>query len=82
MTSFIPTEDETRRLMAVALGRAHADLAVVNARMLNVYTGEILDGSQIAVSEKWIAYVGRDASASIGPQTQVIDAGGKCVIPG
>ena len=82
MTSFIPTEDETRRLTAVALGRAHADLAVVNARMLNVYTGEILDGSQIAISEKWIAYVGRDASASIGPQTQVIDAGGKCVIPG
>ena len=82
MTSFIPTEDEAGRLMAVAQGRAHADLAVVNARMLNVYTGEILDGSQIAVNEKWIAYVGRDASASIGPQTQVIDVGGKFVIPG
>jgi adenine deaminase len=82
MKSFMPVEDDARRLMDVALGRAHADLAVVNARMLNVYTGEILDGSQIAVSQKWIAYVGRDASASIGPQTQVIDAAGNVVIPG
>lgn len=82
MKSFMPVEDEARRLIDVAMGRSHADLAVVNARMLNVYTGEILDGSQIAVSQKWIAYVGRDASASIGPQTQVIDAAGKVVIPG
>lgn len=82
MKSFIPDEEASRRLMAVALGRAYADLAVVNARMLNVYTGEILDGSQIVVSEKWIASVGRDASASIGPKTQVIDAGGNVVIPG
>ncbi|BBO66215.1 adenine deaminase [Desulfosarcina alkanivorans] len=82
MKSFIPAEDQARRLLAVALGGEDADLAVVNARMVNVYTGEILDGSQIAVSEKWIAYVGRDASASIGPRTQVLDAGGKIVIPG
>ena len=82
MKSFMPVEDETRRLMDVAMGRAPADLAIVNARMLNVYTGELLDGSQIAVSGKWIAYVGRDASASIGGSTQVIDAGGKVVIPG
>ena len=82
MKSFIPDEDASRRLMAVARGRAYADLAVVNARMLNVYTGEILDGSQIAVSDKWIASVGRDASASIGPKTHVIDAAGNVVIPG
>jgi adenine deaminase len=82
MNSFMPVGEDARRLMEVALGRAHADLAVVNARMLNVYTGEILDGSQVAVSRKWIAYVGRDASASIGSQTHVIDAAGNVVIPG
>ena len=76
MKSFMPVEDEARRLIDVTLGRAHADLAVVNARMLNVYTGEILDGSQIAVSQKWIAYVGRNPEDTIGPQTEVIDAGG------
>ena len=70
------------RLMAVALGRTPADLAVVDARLVNVYTGEIIDDQTICVSDRWIASVGPRADASIGPQTNVIDAASRTVIPG
>lgn len=69
-------------LMKVAQGQEKADLAIVNARLANVYTGEILDEHAVSIKGKWIAYVGRDPKDTIGPQTEVIDAGGKTVIPG
>ena len=64
---------ETHQLMKVALGEEKADLTVVNANVVNVYTGEILPDLGIAVKGKWIAYVGENAGDTIGPQTQVID---------
>ena len=69
-------------LIKVALGREKADLAVVNARLINVFTGEILDNSSVSIKDKWIAAVGNDLKYSIGAKTEVIDAGGKTVIPG
>ena len=80
-SSFAQTRD-SEKLMKVALGQEKADLAVVNARLVNVYTGEILDNSSISIKEKWIAAVGNDLEYSIGTKTEVIDAGGKTVIPG
>ncbi len=71
-----------KQLMNVALGREQADLAVVNARLMNVYTGEILEGQAVSVKDKWIAYVGDDPDATIGAGTTVIDASGKTIIPG
>ena len=73
---------ETHQLMRVALGEEKADLTVVNANVVNVYTGEILPDHGIAIKGKWIAYVGKNAGDTIGPQTKVIDAGGQTVIPG
>ena len=73
---------ETHQLMKVALGEEKADLTVVNAKVVNVYTGEILPDFGIAVKGKWIAYVGQNAKDAIGSQTEVIDAGGQTVIPG
>ena len=70
------------RLIRVALGKAPADLAVVDARLVNVYTGEIVDNQTICVSDQWIASVGPRADASIGPQTTVIEAAGRTLIPG
>ncbi len=66
----------------MALGEEKADLTVVNANVVNVYTGEILPDLGIAVKGKWIAYVGQNAADAIGPQTEIIDAGGQTVIPG
>ncbi len=73
---------ETHQLMRVALGKEKADLTVVNANVVNVYTGEILPNFGISIKGKWIAYVGENAGDSIGHQTEVIDAEGQTVIPG
>lgn len=76
------TLDEALRLMDTALGRRPADLAIVNANLVNVYTGEILPNQGVCISGRWIAYTGEDPRASIGEETRVIDASGKTVIPG
>jgi adenine deaminase len=68
--------------MKVALGEEKADLVILNADVVNVYTGEILKDQTISVKDKWVAYVGPDAQTSIGSQTEVIDARGQTVIPG
>lgn len=69
------------RLVAVAAGRDKADLVVHGARLVSVHTREILDW-QVAVADGRFAYVGPDASHCIGPDTQVIDAQGRYLIPG
>ncbi len=76
------TPHEMRQLINVALGEEKADLVVTNARVVNVYTGEVLADHSIAVKGKWIAYVGKDWQSSVGPGTEIIDAGGQTVIPG
>lgn len=71
-----------KEVMQVALGNAKADLAIVNVKLANVYTGELLDDYSIAVKGKWIAYVGKEPQDNIGEETVVIDAAGMTVIPG
>jgi len=73
---------EAAGLIEVARGRAPADLAIVHARLANVYTGELLDDYAVTVKGKWIAYVGPAPEDDIGPETVVIDAQGLTVIPG
>ena len=68
--------------MQVALGQKAGDLAVVNARLVNVYTGEIQAHHSIVTAGRWIAYVGPHRKEMIGLQTEVIDAAGKTVMPG
>ena len=68
------------RLLKVAKGEAKADLAVVNGLLVNVYTGEIYPGG-VAVAGDTIAAVG-DIDYALGPDTVVIDAGGKYITPG
>lgn len=81
-SAYLKDPDESQTLMNVALGREKADLSVVNARLANVYTGEFIDDCAISIKGKWIAYVGRNPEDTIGPKTEVIDAGGQTVIPG
>ncbi len=73
---------KTRTLMDVALGKERADLAVVNGTLLNVYTGEWIEDQAILVKGEWIAYVGPHLPDAVGPDTSIIDARGKAVIPG
>jgi len=76
------SSERTREVMKVALGEAEADLAIVNGNVLSVYTGEILTGLTVLIKGDKIAYVGNNASRSIGASTEVIDANGKVLIPG
>jgi adenine deaminase len=76
------SSEESRELMRVALGQEKADLTVVNARLANVYSGEILENFAISTKGRWIAYVGQNPESTIGTQTEVIDAGDQTVIPG
>lgn len=74
-------EDVTKTLVDSAMGRVKADLVVRGGSLVNVFTGEILEGVDVAVKGDRIALVGR-ADHTIGPDTQVIDASGKYVVPG
>ncbi|MBW7920684.1 MAG: adenine deaminase [Rubellimicrobium sp.] len=70
------------RLVAVAAGRASADLVIRGGRLVNVQSREVLDGWQVAVAEGRFAYVGPDASHCIGAETEVIEADGRYLVPG
>jgi len=71
-----------KTLMRVAQGKEPADLAVVNAALFNVFTGEIIPESAICVKDGRIAFVGKNPGGAIGETTKVIDAAGRTVIPG
>ena len=71
-----------RALIATALGKGKADLVIKDASLVNVYTGEILEGIDVAVKGERIAYVGSDASHTIGSNTKIIDGKGKVLVPG
>ncbi len=73
---------EKNRLMNTALGREKADMVIRNARLVNVYTGEILEQYAVGIKGEWIAYVGPDPEPIMGPQTVVIDADGRTITPG
>lgn len=69
-------------LVDVAMGRTPADLVIRNGRWVNVYSGEIIPHTDIAVKAGRFAYVGADASHTIGEGTKVIDAAGRYLVPG
>lgn len=70
------------KLIDVAMGRTPADMVIKNGHWVNVYSGEIIPGIDIAIANGRIAYVGPDATHTIGADSQVIDAKGRYMIPG
>ena len=70
------------RLVAVAAGRAAADTVIRGGKLVNVQSREVLDGWQVAIADGRFAFVGPDASHCIGPDTDVIEAAGRYLIPG
>ena len=69
-------------LNSVAMGEKKADLILKNCNLLSVYTREIIPKIQIAIINDRIAYVGLDASHTLGSKTVVIDVKNKYVSPG
>ncbi len=78
----IASVSNTRSLIKGALGKIKADLVVRNGSLVNVYSGEILDGYSVAIKGEKIVYVGKDASHAVGERTEVIEASGKVITPG
>ncbi|AIS60147.1 adenine deaminase [Listeria ivanovii] len=62
--------------IAVSDGRANADLVIVNGRIINVFSGEIIEGD-IAIKNGYIAGIGHFPKAD-----RVIDAAGEFIAPG
>ena len=79
----IPSWSEAAsRLIDVAMGRAPADAVIRGGRWVNVYSGEIIADTDIAVAMGRIAFVGPDASHAVGDATKLIAAEGRYMVPG
>ena len=72
----------TYSLVEVAMGRAHADLVIRDGKWVSVQSGEIVPHTDIAIVNGHIAYVGSDASHTIGEKTRIIEAKGRYLVPG
>ena len=73
---------DARRLVDCAMGRTPADLVIRNGIWVCVQSGEFVPGTDVAVIDGRVAYVGPDAGHTLGPQTRLIDAGGRYLVPG
>lgn len=78
----LPHTSPNRRLMETALGNEPADLVIRDGTLLDVYGGRLIPHRSVAVLDRWIAYVGPDASHTLGEHTRVIDAGSRILAPG
>jgi len=76
------SKEEMARSIRGALGQVKADLIVSAGKLINVYSGEILEGFEIAVLDGRICYVGPSAKHTRGEQTEILDATGCYISPG
>ena len=77
-----PWTEVATLLVDVATGRKPADLVVRNGRWVNVHSGEIIAGTDLAIVAGRFAYCGPNAGHAIGKGTKVVDAGGRYLVPG
>ncbi len=77
-----PWSETAPLLVDVAMGRAPADMLVTNGRWVNVHSGEIIPGTDVAIKAGRFAAIGPDLGYTRGEGTIVIDAGGRYLVPG
>jgi adenine deaminase len=77
----MPLWEAAPSLAAVAQGRLPAETVIHNATLVNVCTGELQEGTDVALWGGRIAYVG-DAAHCIGEGTGVVEADGQFLSPG
>jgi adenine deaminase len=81
-TTFPSWPDVAPHLIEVASGRAPAQTIIRGGSWVNVHTREVLPDHDIAITHGRIACVVPDASHCLGPDTEVIQAQGRYMIPG
>src|SRR5699024_9861614 len=79
MKSQLP--EVSQMLIQVAMGEKPADLVLKQGTLVNVITGELNEGIDVAIVKNRIAYVGQ-ADHTIGSETKVIELNGKYIAPG
>jgi adenine deaminase len=77
-----PWSETAPLLIDVCMGRTPADLVIRQGRWVNVYSGEIVPSTDVAVIAGRIAFVGKDAGHTIGERTEIIEASGRYLVPG
>jgi len=77
-----PWSETAPQLVDVAMGRAPADMLVRGGRWVNVHSGEIIDNIDVAIKAGRFAVVGPDLGYTVGPDTKVIEANGRYLVPG
>src|SRR6185312_5211874 len=80
--SIRPWSETAGALIDVAMGRAPADMLIRNGRWVNVHSGEILSGTDVAIKDGRFAAVGPDLCYTQGPATTVIEARDRYLVPG
>src|SRR5512144_2019729 len=73
---------DARELVDCAMGRVPADLVVLDGVWVCVQTGELIPHTDVAVKAGRVAFVGPDAQHTLGPDTKVIEARGRYLVPG
>lgn len=74
--------ERTKTLVDVAMGRSPADIVVRKGQWVSVQSGEIIPETDVAIKNERIAFVGPDASHTIGENTKVIEADNRYLVPG
>ena len=74
--------ETTRELAATARGEIPATLVVRGGTLVSVTSGELLPNMSVAVRGSRIAYVGPDASHTLGDETRIVEAEGRYIAPG
>lgn len=72
---------DKKALLKAALGQIPANLAIVNAKVFNVFTGEILPAI-VYVYDGFIAHVEYDDVDHVEDAKQIYDAQGQYLVPG
>jgi len=76
------SKTQIERLIQGAVGEIKADLIITGGKLINVYSGEILRGMEIAVLDGRICYVGPSAAHARGEKTRILDARDLYISPG
>ncbi|WP_077306909.1 adenine deaminase [Terribacillus halophilus] len=74
--------EAAKQLGEVALGKRPADLIIRDGILVNVFTGELLEHTDVVISDDRIALVGKAIAEHEGSDTKIVEANGRYLVPG
>src|SRR3569833_1341561 len=80
--SIPPWSETAPQLVDVAMGRAPADMLIRNGRWVNVHSGEIIAGTDVAIKAGRFAAIGPDLGYTVGEGTTILEANDRYLVPG